>query len=890
MLAQDYDGIVAFTRRGHEILKDMRALDKPVITVIGDGGVAIGGGFELFLHSPNGVMKAKARMVQLPETSIGIYPGLGGTQLVTYRIKENLMARGVDKKEAGRLAKSRAKQLVLANIPVNPQQAYELGIVNVRPGLVDDFLKKVRAASKKGTVTQTEINKLKAEYRDDEIPVLPLQDMLDWAYDDLDLKAITLRLLSLLEELSVKPNKDKERGIIKRHYSTIKGNAEGIKATGKAKGKVEGRADALQTMNITFALLNNIFQMSLEEMMDKELEGIPTVFRSNRAREAIAGEDITLGSSKKSRKKTDKASSVLTSGEKDGGIEFNEQGSNFRITKNMPIDKELSLPDWVGDYISAHESEVYRTPEDRMAIAVELSGLNVDNKTGGPFGAAVFDLETGQLISIGVNRVVPESTSIAHGEMMALVMAQKRLGNFTLDQEGPGLELVTSAEPCAMCFGAIPGSGVKSVITGATKKDVEKITGFDEGPIPSNWPELLKKRNINVQRGVLRKEAIQVLKRYVEIGGKIYNAKDRGPIDAEKDADAGSSSSPVSKLIAAGVVAAGFGLPSLSADAAGKVPYINQSGSEQIIYAAAKNKSEEVTQPEKIDPLVQQIISSLKEVLKARDYFNRRKAIEALGNMGPVAIPALREALKDRSVGNRQKVIEALVNMGPVAIPALREALKDRYYLNRRKVIEALVNMGSVGIPTLKEALKDRSVANSQEVIEALVNMGPVAIPVLKEALKDRDYLNRRKVIEALGNMGPMAIPVLREALKDRSAGNRQKAIEALEKINRKEKGKSSSPVEESVSSTTTDRKGGIDLNPELLDLQIKRDGNGVPLPIFQQPIETMNIQGFLPVIINITPVTNLPALLGLVDEPGDSENFSFLPIQPMDKKDRLKV
>lgn len=50
----------------------------------------------------------------------------------------------------------------------------------------------------------------------------------------------------------------------------------------------------------------------------------------------------------------------------------------------------------------------------------------------------------------------------------------------------------------------------------------------------------------------------------------------------------------------------------------------------------------------------------------------------------------------------------------------------------------------------------------------------------------------------------------------------------------------------------------------ELLDLQIKRDGNGVPLPLPLQPVETMHIDGFLPVIINIVPITNLPLLLGL--------------------------
>lgn len=65
---------------------------------------------------------------------------------------------------------------------------------------------------------------------------------------------------------------------------------------------------------------------------------------------------------------------------------------------------------------------------------------------------------------------------------------------------------------------------------------------------------------------------------------------------------------------------------------------------------------------------------------------------------------------------------------------------------------------------------------------------------------------------------------------------------------------------------------GGINLNPELLDLQIKRDGDGVPLPLNEQPIENMNIDGFLPYIIQITPVTNLQLLLG-INSPADGSN-----------------
>lgn len=67
------------------------------------------------------------------------------------------------------------------------------------------------------------------------------------------------------------------------------------------------------------------------------------------------------------------------------------------------------------------------------------------------------------------------------------------------------------------------------------------------------------------------------------------------------------------------------------------------------------------------------------------------------------------------------------------------------------------------------------------------------------------------------------------------------------------------------------DRVGGIDLNSAHLNLKIERDDRGVPLPMDQQPMpELMNIDGFLPVIINVTPIQSVPMLLGLEDSPAD--------------------
>ena len=56
---------------------------------------------------------------------------------------------------------------------------------------------------------------------------------------------------------------------------------------------------------------------------------------------------------------------------------------------------------------------------------------------------------------------------------------------------------------------------------------------------------------------------------------------------------------------------------------------------------------------------------------------------------------------------------------------------------------------------------------------------------------------------------------------------------------------------------------GGIDMSESTLNLQIRRDGNGVAFPVSEQAWDTINIQGFVPVIYRITPV-NMSFLLGL--------------------------
>jgi tRNA(Arg) A34 adenosine deaminase TadA len=157
-----------------------------------------------------------------------------------------------------------------------------------------------------------------------------------------------------------------------------------------------------------------------------------------------------------------------------------------------------------------------------MRLAIALARKNVESRTGGPFGAAVFERSSGKLVAGGVNLVLPMKNSMLHAEVVAIVLAENRLQSFSLGIEsGAEHELVTSCEPCAMCLGAIHWSGVSSVVTGATKQDAEE-TRFEEGPVFPESYQYLERRGVTITREVLREEARAVLRLYATMSGEIY--------------------------------------------------------------------------------------------------------------------------------------------------------------------------------------------------------------------------------------------------------------------------------------------------------------------------------------------------------------------------------
>ena len=185
----------------------------------------------------------------------------------------------------------------------------------------------------------------------------------------------------------------------------------------------------------------------------------------------------------------------------------------------MKTQIEIALPEWFAEVVSAPPP----CPDDeaKLRLVIGLAMRNVEERSGGPFGAAIFDGD-GRLVAAGVNRVLPETCSAAHAELLAMVGAQRRLGRNRLNGTGERFVLATSAQPCCQCYGACVWAGIDELLIGARGADVMELSEFDEGPLPADWIGELERRGIAVRRDILREEACEVFRRYATLGGPHY--------------------------------------------------------------------------------------------------------------------------------------------------------------------------------------------------------------------------------------------------------------------------------------------------------------------------------------------------------------------------------
>jgi len=186
-----------------------------------------------------------------------------------------------------------------------------------------------------------------------------------------------------------------------------------------------------------------------------------------------------------------------------------------------------SLPEWLLPLVDGYGP--LESHDDRVALTNELAARNHVEGNGGPFAAIVVDRTTSSVVSVGVNVVLSTNKSSLHAEVMALSLAQERLGTWDLGaSDAQDLELVVNWRPCTMCYGALVWSGVKHLVIAGDGPECEELTGFDEGPMPADWVGELEKRGISVTIGVQREAAVEVFAEFGRSGATVYNARGTG--------------------------------------------------------------------------------------------------------------------------------------------------------------------------------------------------------------------------------------------------------------------------------------------------------------------------------------------------------------------------
>ena len=121
-----------------------------------------------------------------------------------------------------------------------------------------------------------------------------------------------------------------------------------------------------------------------------------------------------------------------------------------------------------------------------------------------PFGALLV-AGNGAVLSGAENSQITDGQIMAHAEMNLLHRAVKELSSDVLEAS----TLYTSAEPCAMCAGAIFWSGISRVVYGLGGDRLHELSGFSPQMLVSNAREVLSKagRRVEIVGPVLEIEA-----------------------------------------------------------------------------------------------------------------------------------------------------------------------------------------------------------------------------------------------------------------------------------------------------------------------------------------------------------------------------------------------
>ncbi len=221
---KDFDKIIEFTRFGHNVLKKIENSTKPFICKL--TGFALGGGAELAL-SCRSIISVKSAYLAFPETGIGIYPGLGGTQRLPRIIGKEL-----------------AKYFIFTGFPIDSELGKKLGIVE---------------------------------------DVIDIKEMDDWILNKKEFDDKYKRKKEIPEELRIIEKQFSDKNI----PSLLKGEIidEENKLLQRVKKVILSKAPiALQIAN---ELIDKGFSLTLEEGLKLELSYLEKIFKTEDAYEGL---------------------------------------------------------------------------------------------------------------------------------------------------------------------------------------------------------------------------------------------------------------------------------------------------------------------------------------------------------------------------------------------------------------------------------------------------------------------------------------------------------------------------------------------------------------------------------------------------------------------------
>jgi tRNA(Arg) A34 adenosine deaminase TadA len=140
----------------------------------------------------------------------------------------------------------------------------------------------------------------------------------------------------------------------------------------------------------------------------------------------------------------------------------------------------------------------------RRAIALSREGAA---KGGAPFGAVI--VRDGKIVGEGWNTVASDLDPTAHGEVVAIRDACKRLSTIDLS----GCDIYTSCEPCSMCVATIWWAKLDRIYYANALDDTRQY--FALGELLRDVGQPIGKRSTPAEQ-LLPAEAFAAIKEWVE--------------------------------------------------------------------------------------------------------------------------------------------------------------------------------------------------------------------------------------------------------------------------------------------------------------------------------------------------------------------------------------